>query len=239
MVIDPILRTCSLEKKFGGVVAVNNCSLEAQERSILGIIGPNGAGKTTFLNLITGVYKPDAGDVYFRNERITNLKAHKIARKGVARMFQISRVFANMTSLENMLVPFSPSPRSGKKNVDKAMELLEHFELVNLRNEYAKTLSGGQQRLLELARLLMLDPELVLLDEPFAGVHPKMQEKVINYIKELHKKGKTIILISHDIPNVMTVCQEVVVFNQGTIIARGKPEEIRHDEKVIEAYLGV
>jgi len=233
----PILETRDLTKKFGGVTAVDHLSLEVEEYSILGILGPNGAGKSTLFNLISGVYRPDAGEVSFKGKRITGLAPHKIARKGVGRMFQVTKVFSKLSVLENMLV--AVVDRKTVNPVKRAHELLEYVGLINLKDEKAENLSGGQQRLLEFARILMPDPELFLLDEPFAGVHPLMKEKIMNSVTEIHDRDrKTFIVISHDTVSMMSLCTEIAVLNYGELIARGTPEEIRCNEEVIESYLG-
>ncbi|MFQ5711524.1 MAG: ABC transporter ATP-binding protein [Candidatus Geothermarchaeales archaeon] len=228
-----------MTKRFGGVVAVNNLSFDVKEREILGIIGPNGAGKTTLLNVVNGIYEADSGEVYFRDERISDLKPYQIARKGIGRTFQITSVFRKMPVVENLLVPVLMKPSKKSELIEKAIKMLEFVGLEELKDEYAENLSGGQKMVLEFARALMSDPQLLLMDEPFAGVHPVLKSRLINHIRELNERGKTFILISHDIPSIMGVCERVMVVNMGELIAEGKPSDVRGDTRVIESYLGV
>jgi branched-chain amino acid transport system ATP-binding protein len=234
-----ILRTCNVTKRFGGVTAVNSCSFEMKENSIYGLLGPNGSGKTTLLNVISGFYKPDEGNVYFKDEDITGIKPYNVALKGIGRVFQVPRIFRKMSVLENMIVPTLQLEKKEEISVKKALTLLDSVGLANLQNEFAENLSGGQQKLLELIRMSMAEPQLYLLDEPFAGVHPEMKEKIIKFIKEEYDRGKAFVLVSHDIKSVMNCCGHIMVLNYGILIAEGKPKFIQCDEKVIEAYLGV
>ena len=234
-----ILKACNLTKRFGGVTAVNSCSFEMKENSIYGLIGPNGSGKTTLLNVISGFYKPDAGKVYFKNEDITGLKPYNIAVKGIGRVFQIPRIFRRMSVLENMLVPTLQLKKEKEVSIEKALKSLDSVGLADLRNENAENLSGGQQKLLELIRMSMGEPQLYLLDEPFAGVHPEMKQKIIKFIHEEHTRGKAFVLVSHDIKSVMNCCGNILVLNFGILIEEGKPRLIQCDERVVEAYLGV
>jgi branched-chain amino acid transport system ATP-binding protein len=243
-----------VEKSFGGLKAVNDCSLEVREGSITGLIGPNGAGKTTLFNIITGHFKPDRGNIYFRGEAIGGLAPHQIFKKKIYRTFQITREFAQMTVLENLMIMpenqigehiwntwFQPSSvRSQEKEVrDKALEVLEFVELSALKDEYAGSLSGGQKKLLEIARSMMADPRIVLLDEPGAGVNPTLMRKLIDNIKTLRdEKGMTFFLIEHDMNLVMNLCDPVIVMSEGTKLAEGTADEIKKDERVLEAYLG-
>lgn len=227
---DSILSVEGITKKFGGVVAVNNCSFNVHPGDILGIIGPNGSGKTTLFNLISGVFTPDSGEIYYMGKVINRLKSYEIARKGIGRMFQITQPFRRMKVYENML--------TAKFDSKKAIKLLNFIELDKLKDEMAGNLSGGQQRLLEFARMLMLDPQLLLLDEPMAGLNPMMVERLSNHLKELHHKGATIIIVEHDTPFVMDFCKRVVVLDQGEKIAEGRPDHIMRNVSVIEAYLG-
>lgn len=242
-----------LEKNFGGIKAVDGCSLKVEQGSITGLIGPNGAGKTTLFNLITGFYAPDGGEIWFSGERIGGLSPHKIARRALTRTFQIPRELKEMTVLENlMVVPenqvgeriwnsfFRPGVvrRQERELRDEALEVLEFVELIDLANEYAKNLSSGQKKLLELARTLMAEPKMILLDEPGAGVNPTLMRKLTRNIEKLRQRGKTFFLIEHDMDLIMNLCDTVIVMNKGRQLAEGTPDEIRKNESVLEAYLG-
>ena len=234
-----ILKTKELTKRFGGTIAVDRCSINVSEGEILGIIGPNGSGKTTLFNLINAIYKPDGGSIYFKGESIERLKPYQIAMKGISRTFQVARVFQKMTVFENMIAATIQLPPSKKIRIRaKALDLLNLVGLDDLREECAGNLSVGQQRLLELARSLMSDPGVILLDEPTAGVHPKMIAIFLDTIKKLNREGRTFVIVEHNIPVVMDVCLRTVVMDKGRPIAMGTPEEIRGNEKVIEVYLG-
>jgi branched-chain amino acid transport system ATP-binding protein len=249
-----MLKVEGVVKNFGGLAAVRGCSLDVHEGSITGLIGPNGAGKTTLFNLITGHYKPDQGRIIFQGEDINGLAPHLIFQKKIYRTFQISREFSQMTVLENlMFVPegqigekiwntwFRPSAVRKQERVikEKALEVLEFVELIDMKDEYAGSLSGGQKKLLELAKSLMADPKMVLLDEPGAGVNPSLMRKLIANIRKLcEEKNITFFLIEHDMNLVMNLCNPVIVMSEGKKLAEGKPEEIKKDERVLEAYLG-
>lgn len=249
-----LLEVRNLVKDFGGLRAVNNCSLSVKRGTITGLIGPNGAGKTTLFNLITGFYKPDSGRVIFQGEEITGLPPHRVFHKGLCRTFQIPREFKQMTVLENlMVVParqlgenlFYPLLRPGlirrqeAEIREKALQILEFVNLLELRDEYAGNLSGAQKKLLELARALMGDPTMILLDEPSAGVNPTVMHGLVEYIERLVRdKGVTVFLIAHDMDLVMNLCNPVIVMCNGEKLAEGTPQEIQKDERVLEAYLG-
>jgi neutral amino acid transport system ATP-binding protein len=249
------LRVENLQKRFGGITAVDGVSFEVEEGSLTGLIGPNGAGKSTTFNCITGVHEPDGGTVLFRGEEITGQRPHEIAQKGLVRTFQIARELDEMTVLENlMLAPqgqkgetltnaVTPGLRDQVKEDETAIredvwEMLEFFEIDHLAEEYAGNLSGGQRKLLEMSRALMTDPEMLLLDEPFAGVNPTLEEKLLDRIHSLTDQGYTFLLVEHDMDLIMENCEHIIVMHQGDVLAEGTAEDIRNNEQVIEAYLG-
>ena len=234
------LQLTNVTKHFGGNTAVNNVSIGVEGAQLVGMIGPNGAGKTTLTNMMSGILRPSSGTIYLNGKRIDGLRPYEVARAGLGRTFQVTRALRRMTVLENMLVPaLAMNPRANRKDIqDKARDVLNFLTIDHMTNEYARALSGGQQKLLELARLLMLDPSVIILDEPFAGVHPKLQETIYGYINRVHSDGKAIILISHDMDAVFELSQRLIVLNFGTLIADGSPQEVREDVGVIEAYLG-
>lgn len=248
-----LLSVHDVEKSFGGIKAVNGCSLDVEKCMIAGLIGPNGAGKTTLFNLISGFYKPNSGKIYFKGKRIDPLPTFKIAREGMVRTFQITRALSKMTVLENMMlgskyqsgeniISLLLHPKKVKKQEEsikeKAQYILEFFDLLDLRDEYAGALSGGQKKLLELARALMTDPEMLLLDEPFAGVNPTLAMKLLKHIETLREQGMTFLIIEHDIPMITKISDKIFVMNEGNLIVEGSPEEIKRDERVLDAYLG-
>jgi branched-chain amino acid transport system ATP-binding protein len=231
----PILEIRSLTKRFGGVTAVDRCSLALSPGKIYGLIGPNGSGKTTLFNCITGLLQRDGGEIYFKAERIDGLKSHRVARHGIGRTFQITRVFPELTALENLLA-VSRAPGDAARR--RAEELLAFVTLDRLRNEFAGNLSYGQRKLLEFVRMLMTDPELILLDEPAAGVNRTLLNELLAAISSQRALGKTVLIVEHDMKVVMGLCETVFVLDHGEKIAEGAPDAIQSNESVIEAYFG-
>jgi ABC-type branched-subunit amino acid transport system ATPase component len=230
---EPILKLQDVTKSFGNLTAVNHCSFEVEKDRIIGLIGPNGAGKTTLFNLITGSYTTDEGKILFKDQPITNLKPYQIAEKGIGKTFQITRVFSKMTLMENLIVAARVRNRD-----ERALELLELAGLIDLKGDYASDLSYGQQKLLALIRVLMFDPDLILLDEPAAGINPTMQNKIMDLIHKLKDESKTFLIIEHDMEVIMEHSDKIVVLNFGEKIAEGTAEEIKGNEDVLKAYFG-
>ncbi|WP_336358045.1 ABC transporter ATP-binding protein [Haloarcula sp. CGMCC 1.6347] len=252
----PLLVVDGLRKEFGGVVAVDGATFSVAEGSLTGLIGPNGAGKSTTFNCITGIHEPTGGRVTFDSQDITGLAPYTLANRGLVRTFQIARELSDMTVLENvMLAPGGQVGESVVRSVtpglrgdvikaeadvrDRAWETLEFFEIDHLAHENAGNLSGGQRKLLEMARVLMTDPEMILLDEPLAGVNPTLEEKLLERIHELRREqGLTFLLVEHDMDVIMNNCEHIIVMHQGSVLAEGDAETITSDERVLEAYLG-
>lgn len=231
----PILLVRDVSVRFGGVQALNGASLEVRPGRVTGVIGPNGSGKSTLFNVVTGVTKADSGSVRYRGEEIAGLPPHRINRLGIGRTFQLTRVFGQMTAFENLVVVARDDGAPARR---RAEELLAGVGLLPLRDEYAANLSYGQGKLLEFARLMMTDPALVMLDEPFAGVNPTMERRLIEQIEGWTRAGKTVVVTDHEMAIMMTLCEELYVLDHGEVIARGTPAEIRDDERVMEAYFG-
>lgn len=226
-----MLSLTNVSKSFGGVKAVDRCSFEVKKNTITSLIGPNGAGKTTVFNIVSGLTKPDAGKIKLLGKNITNMQAYKIAQAGISRTFQITKVFRNMAIKDNMLI-------AKKTDEEEMKKMLESVYLHKPLDTIASELSYGQQRLLEIARALLKPHSLLMLDEPTAGVNPKIRQELKSVLRNLRKEGKTILLIEHDMDFVMGISDTVIVLNEGKVLKIGKPKEIVKDKRVLEAYLG-
>jgi branched-chain amino acid transport system ATP-binding protein len=250
---DTALSVQDVRKSFGGLVAVDGAAFDVPSESITGLIGPNGAGKTTLFNLITGFYAPDRGSIHLRGDSIDGKSLDEIARLGVGRTFQTPRIFRGMSVAEN--VAFAAKDQTGESAIgalvqgstaareeadlrERVDETLEFLELDHLADEYARGLSGGQRKLLELGRVLMLDPDLIMLDEPVAGVNPALTDNLLDRLHTLNDEGRTLLLIEHDMDVVMNHCDHVIVMADGRRLASGAPAEVQADQRVVEAYLG-
>jgi branched-chain amino acid transport system ATP-binding protein len=249
---DPILVASNIKRTFGGLTAVDVEHVEIQRGLITALIGPNGAGKTTFFNLLTCFDQPDEGEWSFNGTRLNKMSASKVAQSGMIRTFQLTKVLAKLTVMENMRVGaagqsgerlwkamFPAFWRSEEKaNTEKAEALLERFLLIKKREDFAGSLSGGQRKLLEMSRALMADPELVMLDEPMAGVNPALKQSLLGHVKSLRDEGRTVLFVEHDMDMVRDISDWVIVMAQGQIVAEGPPDSVMSDQRVIDAYLG-
>ena len=249
---DPILIADHITRSFGGLTAVNVAHLEIQRGSITALIGPNGAGKTTFFNLLTGYDSPNSGSWSFNGQALNGVPPHKVARLGMVRTFQLTKALYRLTVLENMALGargqkgesvftslFPWLWRAQEQEIqEKAISILANFKLIDKKDDFAAALSGGQRKLLEMARALMVEPEMVMLDEPMAGVNPALKQSLLEHIKELRNEGKTVLFVEHDMDMVHEISDWVVVMSQGEVIAEGTPASVMKNEQVIEAYLG-
>ena len=249
-----LLEVSELRKSFGGVAAVDGASFAVAEGSITGLIGPNGAGKTTAFNLISGFLRADAGRASFAGSRIERWRGDRIARAGLVRVFQTPRVLTRMTVLENMMLAAKGQVGEGlfmalaaprrvaqreREVRERSLAVIEMLRLAHLTDAFTGTLSGGQRKLVELGRALMVEPRMILLDEPMAGVAPVLAEQLLDHIRRLRsERGVTVLVIEHDMDVVMTISDRVIVMDEGRVIAEGTPGEIQGNERVIEAYLG-
>jgi branched-chain amino acid transport system ATP-binding protein len=249
-----LLEVDGLSKAFRGVQAVDGATFSVESGELVGLIGPNGAGKTTTFDLVSGHLSPDAGTVRLAGEDVTDAEPHALARQGLVRTFQQSRELTTMTVRENVALgdPDHPGERAPlavfregavadhEADVGERVErLLDIFELSQVADDYAATLSGGQRKLLEVARALMLDPNLLLLDEPFAGVNPTLQQRIVEHVRRLHaEEGRAFLIIEHEIETLADLVERIIVLDQGSVLTTGTPEEVLNDERVIDAYLG-
>lgn len=249
----PILNTKDVTKLFGGLIAVNQVSMSVNKNEIVGIIGPNGAGKTSFINALTGIYKPSSGQVLFQGKEITGLPAYKITKRGISRTFQNLRVFSNISVLENVLIGahcridnpfhhifFRPlrSRQIERQAHEKVIALLKNVGLEEKKDSLAKNLSYGEQRILEICRALASDPELLILDEPCAGMNSAEMDTLAGFVKKLRDEGQTIVVIEHNMCFMMAVSDRIIVMTEGAKFREGTPAEIRNDLEVQKVYLG-
>jgi branched-chain amino acid transport system ATP-binding protein len=249
---DPILKGSSITRQFGGLKAVDVEHVEIQRGVITALIGPNGAGKTTLFNLLTGFDAPDTGEWSFNGTSLAKVPAYKVARRGMVRTFQLTKVLSRLTVIENMRLgatgqrgerfwsaPFRALWSSQEDTItQRADELLARFKLDAKREDFAGSLSGGQRKLLEMARSLMVDPELIMLDEPMAGVNPALKQSLLGHVKSLRDEGRTVLFVEHDMDMVRDISDWVIVMAQGKIVAEGTPDQVMSDQAVIDAYLG-
>jgi neutral amino acid transport system ATP-binding protein len=249
---DPVIVVDDVRRSFGGLTAVSVDHLEVQRGGITGLIGPNGAGKTTLFNLLTGFDQPNTGTWSYDGRSLGSLVPHQVAQLGLVRTFQLTKALSRLTVMQNMLLGAQGQKGEGffralvpgiwraqeRANTDKAMELLTRFKLDAKKDDFAGTLSGGQRKLLEMARALMSDPKVVMLDEPMAGVNPALTQSLLGHVKDLREQGMTVIFVEHDMDVVRDISDWVVVMASGKIIAEGPPESISQNQAVVDAYLG-
>jgi branched-chain amino acid transport system ATP-binding protein len=250
---DTVVRAEGLRKSFGGIVAADGVSFAVERGTITGMIGPNGAGKSTLFNLVSGFYEPDGGSVHVGGREMTGARPYEVSRAGLVRTFQTPRTLEGMTVRESMLL--GPRPQAGesvlplftspgsvaeqeRSNLDRAERLLERFEIDHLIDQPSTDLSGGQLKLVELARAIMSEPDALLLDEPVAGVNPNLANDIERMIRELNEDGLTFLVIEHDMPFIMGLADPIIVLDQGRVLMEGPPDAVRADERVIDAYLG-
>ena len=244
-----MLKIQNLSKHFGGVNAVNNCSFEIKENLITALIGPNGSGKSTVFNLVSGVIKEDSGRIMYNKRDITHFSPEQISNEGVSRLFQKSQLFDNLTIKENLLLAIDNEDTKFWKNIfgknkltkdkeKKVKESLEMIEMQSFTNKLGRELSYGQKRLIEISRTILNPHKLLMLDEPIAGVTPKLRTKISEILLNLKKQGATILLIEHDMNFALNLADEVIVLDEGRVIAKGTPNQIKNNKKVLEAYLG-
>lgn len=249
---DPVIIADGVVRRFGGLTAVDVAHMEIQRGLITALIGPNGAGKTTFFNLLTGFDKPSKGSWSFNGKTLNRMPAYQVARLGMVRTFQLTKVLSKLTVMENMRI--GATGQTGERllssmfawlwrgqedaNSERALDILERFELRDKKDDFAGSLSGGQRKLLEMARALMAEPELVMLDEPMAGVNPALKQSLLEHVKSLRDDGMSVLFVEHDMEMVSHISDWVIVMAQGKVIAEGPPGSVMADERVIDAYLG-
>jgi LPS export ABC transporter ATP-binding protein len=233
-----MLRIVNVTKYFGRVRALESVTVRVDRGELVGLIGPNGSGKTTLINVITGYYEPDRGTVYLGDRKLTGMKPHEIAALGVARTFQVPRVFRSMTVMQNLMAALAYNREARKGAEERAEWLLDALGLSEKRDDLASNLSGGQQRLLEIARALIVNPKVLLLDEPTAGLNPAVIETLRELLQRVKESGTAVLMVEHNMRVVSSFCDRVVAMNEGVIVAEGRPEEVLLNEAVIEAYLG-
>ncbi|WP_019121171.1 ABC transporter ATP-binding protein [Brevibacillus massiliensis] len=233
-----MLTITNVTKRFGGTVAVKQVNLKINKGEIVGVIGPNGSGKSTLLHTITGVYQPDEGRIEYAGKDVTSASLEEKARMGIGRTFQNLRLFKRLTVWENLMIPAIQIKKNKREATAQAEELLEMVNLSHLRSQQAQNLSIGQQRLLEFIRVMMLDSDLVFLDEPTAGFHPNMIQQFLDTLKLLHGRGKTFVMIEHNMPAIMEISTRLVAIAAGEVIADGEPQTVHSHPDVVEAYLG-